>query len=196
MEKRMSMWMTTALLLGCAGQSSADQSTQPPEPMTEESSAPAMAEEPAPSDESQGMAQADAAAPGDVLVDDNNVAAMGYDVVAYHSENAAQKGDPGITAEHDGVTYLFASEEHKQEFEANPDKYLPAYGGYCAFAVAAQGRRVPPNPESYKVQDGRLFLFTKGVFDGKEIDALAGWEQNPDAMAQQADANWTKPPTN
>ncbi len=72
------------------------------------------------------------------FVDENNVAIKGYDLVAYANQNTAVKGDLNYSSEYDGVKWFFSSAENKAAFEETPSKYLPAYGGYCAFAMAAK----------------------------------------------------------
>src|SRR6266436_1080082 len=65
----------------------------------------------------------------------SKVAVSGYDPVAFFTDSKPVNGSPFITAEHQGATYFFASEEHKKMFTENPDKYAPQFGGYCAFGV-------------------------------------------------------------
>lgn len=81
----------------------------------------------------------------------------GYDPVAYFTVGAPTKGDFSITSTHDGTTYRFSSEENRKMFEADPAKYLPQYGGFCAFGLA-NGVKVDGDPELWTVADGRLFL--------------------------------------
>jgi hypothetical protein len=113
----------------------------------------------------------------------DGVGAGGHDVVAYFSENAARPGDPAITATHEGVTYRFASTANRDVFLADPQRHLPAYGGYCAYAVA-NGYTAKIDPEAFTVAGGRLFLnYSKSV--------RARWEKNRDGFIRDADANWT-----
>ena len=63
-------------------------------------------------------------------------AVKGYDVVAYQTEERAVRGDANFRSDFDGKTYLFSSAAHKNLFTANPEKYVPAYGGFCAYGVA------------------------------------------------------------
>lgn len=76
---------------------------------------------------------------------------VGYDPVSYFPEGggAPQKGSIKIAVEHAGVTYRFASQEHLSAFKQSPEKYLPQYGGWCAWAVAELGARVDVDPLSY-----------------------------------------------
>ncbi|APF02933.1 TPA: YHS domain-containing protein [Legionella pneumophila] len=85
------------------------------------------------------------------------VGVQGYDLVSYHQKNGPVRGSGNHTAYHNGVAYLFATDENKKVFQANPEKYLPAYGGYCAFAVSV-GRKVVSDPLAWKIVDGILYL--------------------------------------
>lgn len=115
-------------------------------------------------------------------------AAEGYDVVAYF-DNQALEGAEKFTATYKGVSYKFVSEKNIKTFIANPEKYIPQYGGYCAYAVATAGKRVGINPESFQVKDGKLYLFYDSFF----ADTLKKWnEEGPEALQSKADANWKK----
>ncbi len=125
-----------------------------------------------------------------VHVNDAGLGAQGYDLVAYVSDKKAVEGSAGHSAEHDGVQYRFSSAAHKAEFLASPQKYLPAYGGYCAFAVAAKEAKVPPNPNTFRVQDGRLLLFFNGDYEGKNFDTSKEWDKDTAGMLKKADEKW------
>ena len=116
----------------------------------------------------------------------DRLAIAGYDPVSYFSTKAV-KGDKGITAEYEGAVYRFASEENRQKFNAEPAKFAPAYGGWCATAMA-EGKKVEIDPLSYKITDGRLFLFYKTIF----ADARKVWLKDEAGMTAKADANWKK----
>lgn len=112
----------------------------------------------------------------------DGVGAGGYDVVAYFNANAATPGRADITAVHDGVTYRFASAENRDTFAAAPDRYLPQYGGYCAYAVA-NGYTAKIDPEAWSVVDGKLYLnFNRSV--------RARWERDIPGYISSANANW------
>lgn len=91
-----------------------------------------------------------------VYVDGDGHAANGYDVVAYFSDEALE-GDPAISVEHGGFTYLFASQANADAFAADPESYLPQFGGYCAYGVAVN-KLIETDPDSYSVIDGKLYL--------------------------------------
>ncbi len=108
----------------------------------------------------------------------------GYDPVAYFTEGKPMKGSGYHVAEYQGVTYAFASNDHKDLFEDNPGKYVPAYGGYCAFGVAV-GKKFVSDPEAWKVVDGTLYLNLD-----KEIQSK--WLQDVPGYITKSEANWKK----
>ena len=116
------------------------------------------------------------------------VGVVGYDPVSYFPEGGGrpQKGLIGITVELNNVTYRFASEEHKKLFEANPSKYQPSYGGWCAWAVGAIAKRVDVDPESYVIRDGKLYLF----YRDPALDTRALWLKDTESLLRKAEANW------
>lgn len=89
---------------------------------------------------------------------DANLMLKGYDPVAYFTDGRPVPGKPEIKAEHRGVTYRFASEDHRRLFTANAEKYVPQYGGFCAngmvYAIPLGGE-----PGIFKIIDGRLYVF-------------------------------------
>src|SRR4051812_38028092 len=87
-------------------------------------------------------------------LDKDGVALKGYDPVSYFGTDKPSPGDPKITTQYQGVTYRFASDENRNKFVAEPTKYLPEYGGWCAKAVADK-KKVDIDPLSYKVTNGR-----------------------------------------
>lgn len=121
------------------------------------------------------------------------LAIKGYDPVAYFPEatgggGVATKGNPTITAEHNGATYHFASEANKQLFLANPARYEPAHGGWCSWAMK-EGDKVEVDPTKFIVKDNRLFLF----YDGFWGDTRAKWlKQDHTKQSTAADEHWKK----
>ncbi len=90
-------------------------------------------------------------------VQESTTGVLGYDLVAYHTEGKPVRGDGNNLVVIDEVTYLFANEANKKAFEANPNKYLPAYGGYCAYGTSV-GKKFVGDPEAWKIVDGTLYL--------------------------------------
>jgi len=117
-----------------------------------------------------------------------NLAIDGYDPVAYFPEGGgdAEKGDKDITLTHKGVVYRFASRANLERFKDNPAKYEPAYGGWCAWAMA-RGSQTGANPKSFIVKDGRLYLFYDGLWGDTRKDWRAG---NHDELSREADGAW------
>lgn len=110
--------------------------------------------------------------------------AGGYDVVAYQAENAAKAGNEGIVAEFQGVNYRFVSQANRTMFTADPVKYVPAYGGYCAYAVS-QGYTAKIDPEAFTVVDGKLYLNYSKNIQSKSQQDTAG-------HISAANGNWPK----
>jgi len=115
------------------------------------------------------------------------VALAGYSPVSYIEHHAAEPGSAEFAAEHDGVTYFFTSNEQLSAFKADPDMYLPAYGGWCAFGMAVEDH-FPINPHSFKIVDGRLMLF----LHNDEVNALDLWNEDEAGSKQKADAFWNE----
>ncbi len=87
----------------------------------------------------------------------SKIALNGYDPVAFFIDSKPAHGSPEIAATHRGVSYLFASEEHKKLFTARPDKYVPQFGGFCAMG-AALGTLLPVDVTTWQVRDDKLYL--------------------------------------
>ena len=129
-------------------------------------------------------------AQGDVYATDQNVAINGYDAVAYFNQYAAVRGSNEHTVALDGTTYYFSSAENASAFKANPSAYKPVYGGYCAFALAMKGAKVPSNPQTFKIRDGKLYLFFNDYYEGKPFNTIVPWNGNEAAMVAKANTNW------
>ena len=118
------------------------------------------------------------------------LALEGYDPVAYFPEGGgkAKKGKKDISTKHEGVTYRFSSKKNLELFKKSPSKYEPAYGGWCAYAIAKKDK-VAPSPKNFVIQDGRLMLFVKGLFG----DAKKLWDkEGAKDLEKKADAYWKK----
>jgi len=115
-------------------------------------------------------------------VDANGLGLKGYDPVAYFEEGTAVPGSADYTATNDGVTYQFASAEHRDAFTANPDKYSPQFGGFCAMA-AAMGKKFDVEPEAFRVVDGKLYLNVN-----KKVQAK--WLEDVPGNIAKAEQNW------
>lgn len=111
-----------------------------------------------------------------------NTAVKGYDVVAYHTEQRAVKGDAAYSTEWMGARWLFANAGHLKQFRAQPQRYAPQYGGYCAFAVA-KGDLVGIDPEAFTLVGDKLYLNYSKKIRGE-------WEADRDSYIRKADARW------
>jgi len=127
------------------------------------------------------------AAIGQYNLSDREVALKGFDPVAYFEGGKARPGKQEQTSRYRGIAYRFESEKNQRKFADNPEKYLPAYGGWCATAMA-EGRKVDVDPENFKVTDGRLFLFYKGWLG----DARKDWDKDEKNLAVRANDQWRK----
>ena len=114
------------------------------------------------------------------------LAVEGYDPVSYFTDSRPAKGRAELESVHRGVTYRFATDEHRRLFNADPDRYAPTYGGWCASAMGDGGRKVGIDPTNFKIKDGRLFLFFKGPF----ADALKDWNKHEREWEPAADQHW------
>ena len=119
---------------------------------------------------------------------ENKVAIQGYDPVAYFKQGKALKGKKELSANNEGVVYNFATTANKEAFVKNPSAYEPQYGGWCAYAMGANGEKVEINPETFKIVDGKLYLFYNAYFN----NTLKSWNKDENALKPKADANWKK----
>ncbi len=120
-------------------------------------------------------------------LDKYGVAIQGYDPVSYF-EGKAQKGSSSIYHFYKGVRYEFISEAHKAKFLASPDKFEPQYGGWCAYAMGANGEKVEIDPSKFKVVDGKLYLFYYSIIN----NTLNKWNLDEASLKAKADINWKK----
>ncbi len=112
----------------------------------------------------------------------SNTAIEGYDPVAYFSENAAVEGNKSHKLEWQGANWHFASAQNRALFEANPEKYAPQYGGYCAWAVA-NGDTASGDPLQWTVLNDRLYL-------NYDADIQAMWSADRESLIAKGDMNW------
>jgi YHS domain-containing protein len=113
----------------------------------------------------------------------NGYAVHGYDPVAYFTEGKPVEGDAAFTATHEGAAYKFTSAEHRDMFVADPAKYAPQYGGFCAFGVAMAGRKFDGDPELWKIEDGKLYLNINKKAQSRFLENVPGY-------VRTADHNW------
>ena len=116
----------------------------------------------------------------------NSVGLKGHDPVSYF-EGKPTQGVVGITAQYDGVTYNFASEQSRDRFGREPARFAPQYGGWCATAMG-DGHVFDADPSNYRITDGLLYVFYKGPGG----DTRPQWDQNPEERRALADATWKR----
>ncbi|MCF6133126.1 YHS domain-containing (seleno)protein [Flavobacterium wongokense] len=119
---------------------------------------------------------------------ENKLAIQGYDPVAYFTQKKAVKGKSTIATTYEGVTYNFSTQANKEAFLKNPAGYEPQYGGWCAYAMGANGEKVEINPETFKIVDGKLNLYYNAFFN----NTLKSWNKDEVNLKKKADANWKK----
>ncbi|WP_417558919.1 YHS domain-containing (seleno)protein [Mesoflavibacter zeaxanthinifaciens] len=126
------------------------------------------------------------AQPQNYNTDESTIALEGYSPISYIEEGKAQIGKKDFKAAYDGVTYFFVNQDQKKQFTSNPEKYIPQYGGWCAYAVS-KGYKYRPDPKSFRVVEGKLYMFTINV----EADFVKAWEkEGKDKHIAQGDKNW------
>lgn len=102
----------------------------------------------------------------------NHIAIQGYDVVSYFTDGKPVKGSSDISLSYDDSQWQFANASHKEMFAADPDHYLPQYGGSCAGGMAL-GVSVPANPENWVIVDGKLYMVSGTKADLEAFKAHA-----------------------
>lgn len=115
-----------------------------------------------------------------ISTNSDHVAIQGYDPVAYFTDGKAMMGSADHSYQFDGAIWHFASDVHRALFIADPDRYMPQYGGFCANTVANNGGLTVANPNAWVVVEGKLYMFAGAKFYG-------GWTPT-DISA--ADLNW------
>ena len=106
--------------------------------------------------------------------------------MAYFAVNKPVRGKPEFASTFNDVTYYLVSADAKKAFDRNPEKYIPAFGGWCAFGMSVQDK-FPVDPTNFKIVNGRLMVFLKN----RNVDALDLWNQGNDAqLIAKADAHW------
>lgn len=114
----------------------------------------------------------------------NVTGAGGYDLVSYRTGEKPLPGNGNHLSEVDGVTYLFVNQENKRAFDENPQKYLPAYGGYCAYGVAV-GKKFVGDPNVWEIVDDQLYLNLDNKIKGVWIQDIPGYIAKADRQWPQ-----------
>ena len=114
----------------------------------------------------------------------SNAAIHGYDPVAYFKENKPVKGDDKFSLSWKGAPWYFSNQQNLDAFKANPEKYAPQYGGYCAYGLA-DGHKAPTSPQAWTITGDKLYL----NYD-KDVQKL--WNKKQKEYIETANANWPK----
>jgi YHS domain-containing protein len=120
----------------------------------------------------------------EINVDATDLVIRGYDPVAYFSEGRPVPGRSDLSVEHKGGKYLFATTANRDTFKANPEKYVPQYGGYCAYGVAV-GKKFDIDPSSWRIVDGKLYFNLNPMI-------LEKWSADTKGYIRKSEENWPK----
>jgi len=134
------------------------------------------------------MAQLNPAARKQQLNLTNGLGIQGYDPVAYFTQNKAVRGSTANVVTYKNVVYRFASPANLKTFQDSPDRYEPQYGGWCAYAMGVAGEKVEVDPETFKIVNGKLFLFYHSFIN----NTLTKWNKDEPSLHKKADINWAK----
>lgn len=121
-------------------------------------------------------------------LDKHGLAIDGYDPVSYFTLNKAVEGKKEFSITQNGATYFFATAQNRDVFKSNPARYIPQYGGWCAYAMGSTGEKVSIDPETYKIIDGKLYLFYNRFLNNTK----KSWDKDEARLKMQADKNWQK----
>ncbi|MDQ8202210.1 YHS domain-containing (seleno)protein [Pelagicoccus sp. SDUM812003] len=127
-----------------------------------------------------------------INLEKGDLALSGYDPVSYFESSGPIQGSKAIEVVYEGVRYRFVNEANREAFESEPGRYLPEFGGWCAWAML-EGEQVDVNPETYRIYDGKLLLYYDGLFG----DTLKKWNKKAESapeseLYQTAKTNWNK----
>ncbi|MES2794822.1 MAG: YHS domain-containing (seleno)protein [Bacteroidota bacterium] len=118
---------------------------------------------------------------------ENGVAISGYDPVSYFLKRPL-KGKKELTFVYEGIKYQFSNTENQNAFKKTPEKYEPQFGGWCAYAMGSKGEKVEVDPETYKIVNGKLYLFFHTFFS----NTLNDWNKDEKNLKAKAESNWEK----
>ena len=118
----------------------------------------------------------------------DGVAISGYDPVAYFTSGKPTKGKAEFAVRAAGITYYCSTKANKDLFLKNYKMYEPEFGGWCAYAMGNTGEKVEVDPETFKIINGKLYLFYNAFFN----NTLKLWNKNEGELLKKANQNWTK----
>ncbi|MEM9557162.1 MAG: YHS domain-containing (seleno)protein [Acidobacteriota bacterium] len=112
------------------------------------------------------------------------LALRGYDPVGYFVDAGPRLGSAAHSTAHDGATYRFASAENLARFERSPQRFVPQYGGFCAYGVSV-GAKFDGDPQVWEIVDGKLYL-------NLNAEIQKAWKADIDGAVRKADSNWPR----
>ena len=118
----------------------------------------------------------------ETATDANDVILAGHDAVAYFTEGEPTLGSTEYTAQHEGAVYRFASAKNRDLFRANPEKYAPAYGGYCALGTSF-GKKFEVDGKAFEIVEGRLYV-------NKNLSVYKSWKKDIPGNIVKAEGQW------
>lgn len=118
----------------------------------------------------------------------NGVALAGYDLVSYFQGDAPLKGSSKYSVKVDDALYYFNNESNKNAYLKNPSAYKVVYGGWCAYAIGANAKKVEVDPLTFKIINGQLHLYYNKYF----TNTLDKWNADEESLKMKADKNWLK----
>ena len=116
-----------------------------------------------------------------------NLAVEGYDVLSYF-QGTPLKGKAAFSTNYKGGLYYFVNKENLAQFNLDPERYIPAYGGWCAYAIGNSAKKVSINPKTFKIKDDKLLLF----YNKLGINTLKKWNKQEAELSKKADKNWSE----
>jgi YHS domain-containing protein len=119
---------------------------------------------------------------------EKKVALQGFDPVSYFKQGKGLKGKKELSASYEGVVYYFSTTTNKEAFLKNPTAFEPQFGGWCAYAMGTNGEKVEVDPETFKILDGKLYLFYNAYFN----NTLKSWNKDEANLKAKAETNWKK----
>lgn len=122
-------------------------------------------------------------------VNEQGLAIGGYDLVAYF-DGEAKPGFAAFSTEFEGATYQFSTKVNLEKFTDSPSQYLPQFEGYCAWGIATQQSKLPINPETFDIVDGKLYLFFNGPFKGEAFNTLVPWHAETTKLVSEGQKHW------
>lgn len=117
---------------------------------------------------------------------EESIALQGYDPVTYFTGTSPKKGSAAHMFNYGNVIYHFSSQTNLDAFKVNPAKYEPQYGGWCAYAMGNSGEKVEVDPKTFKIINGKLYLFYNSLFN----NTLKTWNSKEAILLPKSVANW------